>query len=404
MQQANAYEPIAGGSLGTCCGDQVGCGGIIGSAGPNIGLSGAPLQLYSPWFRTEYLSWWVDRADAPALVSTSPSADGLANAGRLDNTNTTVLFGDGPTVDSSQSGVRFSGGFLLNPCTGLGLQASYFRIDEANGDFTADSTQFDVLAQPFENVETGAEGENAIVIAFPNLLDGRVDVRSTSSLEGTEVLLARQAINDGCSCWNFLLGWKNVRLDESLTINGSREVTATGTGLAVGTTLATTDAFSTRSTFNGGVIGVAGERRRGRLTWEGTLKLAIGGSASRATVGGSTTTQTPDGGGGFTESVSAGGLLAQASNSGVHERDDFALVPELRVGATWQLTQRLRATAGYSLLYVSRVARANDIVDRQANLSQIPPSTLAGPAAPAFAWDIDGLLAQGFNVGLEARF
>lgn len=412
LQQASAYAPLeevgfdsACGCGSDCgCGAEVGCGDLIGGSGANIGLTGAPLQLYKPWFRAEYLGWWVDRADAPALVTTSPSADGVANAGRLDNANTTVLLGNAPLIDSLQSGVRFSGGFELNPQTGLAIQASHFRIDEANGHFRTDSTQFDVLGRPFENVETGSEGENAIVIAFPNLLDGNINVHSSSSLEGTEVLLARPAIDNCGSRWNFLLGWQNLRLEESLTINDFREVTDTGTGLTVGTTLDATDAFNTRTAFNGGVIGVAGERRRGRLTWEGTLKVALGGSASRATINGSSTTRVPDGLGGFTESATGNGLLTQASNIGSYERDDFAFVPELRLGASWQLTPRLRATAGYNLLYVSRVARANQIVDRQVNLSQISPSTLVGPAAPAFEWDIDGLVAQGFNFGLEARY
>ncbi|MEO0529423.1 MAG: BBP7 family outer membrane beta-barrel protein [Planctomycetota bacterium] len=386
------------------CGDTLGCGDLVGCNGPNIGLTGRPLRLHSPWFRAEYLAWWVDRADTPALVSTSPSADGLATAGQLDAANTEVLFGNGPTVDSIQSGVRFSGGFLLNPHNGLAIEASHFRIDESDGDFSADNTQFDVLARPFENVETGSEGENAIVIAFPGLLDGSVNIRSTSSFEGTEVLLARPSINNGCSRWDFLLGWRNARLEESLTVSDFREVTGTGSGLAVGTTLASADAFNTRTEFNGGVVGIAARENRGRLTWEGAVKLGIGGSATRASISGVTNTSTPDGSGGTIESTAGNGLLAQASNSGVFERDDFALVPELRVGVSYKLGRRLRATAGYSLLYVSRVQRANQLVDRQVNLSQIPPSSLVGPAAPAFAWEVDGLLAQGFNVGLEARY
>ena len=76
------------------------------------------------------------------------------------------------------------------------------------------------------------------------------------------------------------------------------------------------------------------------------------------------------------------------------------------VGAAAQinLTRRIRATAGYSLVYWSRVARAGEQIDPLLNLSQLSPGGLTGLARPEFEWTWSDFLAHGLSIGLDIQF
>lgn len=80
----------------------------------------------------------------------------------------------------------------------------------------------------------------------------------------------------------------------------------------------------------------------------------------------------------------AGGLLAQRTNIGTYRRDQFAIVPELGVTLGLRIAPRMRATFGYSFLYMSRVARPGEQIDLDVNPDLLPPefAPFAGPLRP----------------------
>ena len=93
--------------------------------------------------------------------------------------------------------------------------------------------------------------------------------------------------------------------------------------------------------------------------------------------------------------------MAQSSNIGTFEQDDFAVVPELGATVGFNVTERLKATVGYTFIYWSRVARASEQIDRDINLPPVPgPNTLR----PEFAFDMTDFWAQGVNLGFEYSF
>ena len=98
------------------------------------------------------------------------------------------------------------------------------------------------------------------------------------------------------------------------------------------------------------------------------------------------------------------GLLVQSTNSGLHSRDVFAVVPELGVTVGYQLTARLRATFGYTFLYWSQVARPGDQIDLDVNPSQLTSDGLVGAPRPQFQWIGSDMWVQGMNFGLDYRF
>jgi hypothetical protein len=128
--------------------------------------------------------------------------------------------------------------------------------------------------------------------------------------------------------------------------------------------------------------------------------VALGDSQQLSDITGATRITLP---GGTVQSFN-GGLLALPTNIGRSRRDRFAVLPEGEVNVAYRLTQSLRVRAGYTLLYLSSVARPGDQIDRAVNSTQLPPNTLRGPALPAFSLHGTDFWAQGVNVGVEYEY
>jgi len=164
------------------------------------------------------------------------------------------------------------------------------------------------------------------------------------------------------------------------------------------------DRFRTRNWFNGAELGVVGKRHWCGWSLEAAMKLALGGTHSEVVIDGSTTTTVPLPGGGTDVAVTRSGLLAQQTNSGTFEEDEFSVIPELTVMLGYDLTPRLRALFGYTFMYWSRVARPGDQIDTELNLTQLGPGGLVGNPRPRFRWVYDDLWAQGLNFALDYHF
>src|SRR5690606_8692066 len=91
-----------------------------------------------------------------------------------------------------------------------------------------------------------------------------------------------------------------------------------------------------------------------------------------------------------------GGLLT-AGRTGHYSDCVFALVPEVRLGVGYQLTDCARVTLGYNLMWWTNVARAGDQIDLNVNPRLLPPAT--APAVPIAIKD-STLWIQGVSVGL----
>jgi hypothetical protein len=106
--------------------------------------------------------------------------------------------------------------------------------------------------------------------------------------------------------------------------------------------------------------------------------------------------------------TAAGGLYALPTNSGHFTNPEFGLAPEGQLQAGILLTRWMRVSAGYDLLYWSRVFRPGEQVDLTVSRQQVPtdPNYKAGAAAPSprpLANPSD-FWAQGLTLGLEFNF
>lgn len=334
--------------------------------------------------------------NAPPLVTTSPIGTPQAQAGVLGQPGITILFGNGDLVDDTRSGARFTFGKWLDAGHCNGIEVNYLILGGETDSFNAGLNQFNILARPFFDAVGNAEDSR--LIAFPGLVQGTLNIAASSELQSLEVLY-RHA---GCESWgchiDWLVGYRFAELEDRVRID---ESTAALAGPPAGTTFDLFDQFDTRNTFHGAEFGLVGDWRIDNCwSCETFAKFAIGGTTYRAGVAGQTITTDAAG----ASTTAQGGLLAQTTNIGNYQWDDFAAMSEFGFTLRRELACGLAATFGYNFLYWSNVARAGEIIDTTINTSQVPPGNLVGTARPTIQQRIDDFWAQGLRFGLEYRY
>ncbi len=350
------------------------------------------------WFRGEALLWWVRGGETPPLLTTSPAGAPVVDAGVLGKPGTTVLFGDQELNTDLHAGSRMSFGLWLDRCEESGVEFSYMILGENTQTFGTTSNSVPILARPYFNVNPAVAAESSQLIAYPNRLIGAFNVNSTENFQGAEVLWRRAIVNNCGRRFDFLAGYRFQSLTDGLTITDSATASGAGAGVPAGTTINVTDLFHTRNEFNGGELGLAAQWQRNCWSLETRLKLGIGDTSTQVLINGSTTVVSNG-----ASATSKGGLLALPGNIGKFDSDQASLLPELDCNLGYDLTPRLRATVGYTLLYWTRVARPGDQIDLNVDSREFARAIrVAGE--PESTFHTTDFWAQGLNLGLEYRF
>ena len=184
-------------------------------------------------------------------------------------------------------------------------------------------------------------------------------VAATTDFQGVEALL-RQTWYRGCDAHlDFLVGYRYLRLSDDLGIDEFETFIDPQGTVPVNSTLALSDRFSTLNEFQGADLGFTSDWQCNRWNLGFLLKVGLGNTNSHVSISGSTVATEPT----QTAVTSSGGFLAQASNIGQYQRNQFTMVPELGINVGFDLTPRLRLVGGYSLIYWSSVARTGDQID-----------------------------------------
>ncbi|MBU6237090.1 MAG: BBP7 family outer membrane beta-barrel protein [Planctomycetes bacterium] len=401
------------------CGDSgcTSCGAdpyaAIGPYGIDIcnptGLGGRRLCICLPnhgWASVDYLGWYQAGMQTPALVTTSPAGTSQAAAGVLPNAQ--VLYGGNDDILSdTMNGVRVRVGVWSPTRANAGAEGEYFGFSQQTESFDRNSTGSPILARPFYNNITGLQDSE--LVAFPNVLSGRILVNADSQLASAAVRFRRMlCCTNGCgisamacspvqsqSRIDATVGWRYMQLREGLMITEdliSLDTNNPGSFLIQ-------DSFKTFNQFNGAELGFQWLGRRGYWSAETILRVSIGNSMQRLDVAG--TTQSPKG-----NTAVQGGLLAQPGrNIGTYEQEEFAMIPELGGTIGYQLTERLKLNVGYTFLYWSNLIRPGDQIDTTVNTNLMPP-VIAGNTflGPAFEIRETDYWVQGLSVGGEYRW
>ena len=402
------------------CDNGVGCGSCsVGGPGDlcyqNYGRMYISLPAHG-WVHAEGLTWYQKGMALPPLVTTSPTGTTRTTAGVLGNATTSVLFGNSDdNLTDATGGFRIRFGTWLGSVPRLGIEGEYVGLSDTSETFSDSSTGATgtrIIARPFFNTTTGVN--DAELIAFPNVVRGSISATLQNSLNGAAFRFRRQlCCNTGCgySDWtcqtvpvasriDFTAGYRYWQLKEGLTTN-EQLTELTAAGVATTNTFNITDRFNTNNQFNGAELGVIWQGRRGWWSLDTLMRVGIGNVRQRVSISGASTITDN----GVTTNYNSG-FLAQRTNIGTYERDQFTMVPEFGATVGYQLTQRLRATLGYSLIYWGNVVRPGDQIDLDVNTNLLPPENVpfTGALRPQFQFVQTDYWVHGLSYGLDFRW
>ncbi len=345
--------------------------------------------------RAEYLLWWTDAMDVPALVTTSPDGTARDRAGVLGQPDTSVLYGGTGLNGEAHSGGRFAVGGWFDPCRALGFELGYTFLEQDAATYIASSQGSPILARPFVNADTGLQ--DAGLVAYPNVSQGSITSDASTQFHTAEALLTKPLWDECGQRVVMLLGYRYALLEDDLTITEAMVSRETAT---VGSTLDLFDQFTAKNSFHGPQLGCLIERQSGVWTIQLLTKLALGSVHSEVTIDGSTTATTVTG----ASATTAGGFYALPTNIGTHEQDKFSTLTELGLKLSCDLGCHWRASLGYSFLYWFYAARAGDQIDTTLSAGEFPPGQGSASLHPQFPFTTTAFWAQGLNFGAEYRF
>lgn len=365
------------------------------------------------WLTGEYLLWWFDDHPVPTpLVTTRPDP--------VSTQQFAVLGESDIEYHNGSPGGRLTVGAWLNPEHTLAVEASGFLFGK-NSEFArtaSDETGRPPLDRPVVDPTTGAIV--LIPVSVPDLLTGRVEVRSSAQLGGAEANLFTPACHHACFRLDLLGGVRYGHFREELDVlqisrglPGAVIVTGAFGPVTGEPTFLIRDTFEARNDFYGGQLGLRAEYRRGPGTVTLVGKVALGRVEQELEVAGSTTVlpgtaPAPVVVGGQTAPTAAGGVLASGNLLGTRQRGDFAAVSEVGVNLGAQLNGYVRLGVGYSFTHWSSVVRSGEQLSNTADPTRIPFSAAFNPLAPAAAAppalrDSD-FSAHGLNFFVEFTF
>lgn len=420
------YGSMAGGGMAGGCGG-AGCGHAGCS---HCGRACRPMHWFIGYDATadwvgacrrgyatvEYLNWWVKGQNAPPLLTTSPTGTPQAQAGVIGQPGTTVLFGGEEIDDDGFSGGRVALGWWLMHAEYIGFELSYTGFESGGTNFNESSTFSiemgdNILAIPFFNTNTGVE--DSLVLAFPDFvaggglvdgggatvdLDGAFTYDSDIQIHSTSALFKSVVwVHPDMGFRMFFLGgYRFFWLSDDVDITGI--IAPSGGPFAAGSRIIVNDQFETENQFHGGDLGLQTEFANGPWSLGVLTKVGLGNMRHTLDINGSTTVT--DG----ATAVFQGGLFSQPSNIGSSSNDEFAVIPEATLQLGYQLTRNIKVMGGYNFLYINKVVRAAEQIDRSINPTQFEGGLLVGEARPARNIDVDDFFMHGLSTGIEIKW
>jgi hypothetical protein len=260
-----------------------------------------------------------------------------------------------------------------------------------------------ILARPVVDAATGQEV--AQLVAYPELSDGQIDIRTSSELSSAAASLRKNWFVGEVSRWDLLAGYRYFRYREGLVCDEQMISTELGSVIQVGTRIDVRDQFKTTNDFHGCELGFSFTLDRGPWSLDLLTKVALGNVHQGIEIDGRTQVTTP----GDPTTSRAGGLLALPSNMGSVSRNQFAVLPQWGIQVTRKATEHVSLTIGYDWLLLTNTVRTGDQIDRTVDRSQLSPflnGTAPAAAAnrPANPFHQTTMMAHGVNAGIQFSY
>jgi hypothetical protein len=332
------------------------------------------------------LLWWIRRGGTPVLATTGTEVNPLA----------TPLVKDNNFDNLERYGVRACVGFWLDHDQTAAFEVGGLDLIQRTPHRNIISSGAP-LARPFFDAATGQT--SADILAFPGPQVGAFAVEDLTRLWGAEANFRHEALRCCYYHVDLLAGFRFLQFDEGMEINDV--TTFTPQSRFADASVASSDRFGTRNSFYGGQLGAETEIHVGHLALDLWGKIGLGANSQVLNINGTTVVLNPDG----TTTGVANGLYAQPTNIGHHTRTEFSVLPEFGINLGLEITPHVRATVGYTFLYLSQVVRAGDQIDQTVTpVLGAAAAAAAGATRPALLFHESDFWAQGFNLGLEFRY
>jgi hypothetical protein len=371
-------------------------------AAPSLPLVNRP-ESSRLWGNAEYLLWWSKASPVPVPIATLGSiTPNLAPV--LGVPGNSVVLGGHDLDLGTRSGGRFSLGGWLNERHTIGIDAGYLFLGSSGATQTvasSGSADSPFLAIPFIDRVTGNEASTRL--ALPGSFAGFGALSATNSFQGGELNGLWNIIRRDDRSLSVIVGFRYLNLQDQLTFT-----TNSPSVVGPADVFTTFDRFATFNDFYGGQIGARWERQFGKLSWNATVKVAFGSTQQTIATTGQLVTNDFNNFGPV--QTFPGGYFTQPTNIGRQTDDAFSVLTDIGLNLGYQVTQRLRVYAGYSLLTISNVVQPGDQIDRRINPSQAPaitgvvPPALVGPAAPLPQFNTSTFWAHGVNFGVQLQY
>jgi hypothetical protein len=391
---------------------------------PRLPGQEAAADPYITWASASYLFAIIKNGPAPPALATIGSASDPVPALPGQPGTRTVLGAQDIDYGTFAGGLFALGTWLgLEQHCGVEFDGLILEHRTNTNAIASDGFGNPPIARPIISAQTNVPFVE--YVSFPKDFAGVLVESSSSQLWGVEAnlvanLLPWQPLGDlhrfGDLRVELRGGFRYLDLKEDLDLGqltnllpgSTRSANFLGATVLPPATIGQTDGFRTHNQFYGGQLGATTEYCCGRFTLDLLTEAALGNAHQVVNVTGNSELLVP----GFEPVPANGGLLATTTNIGRYSRDGLAVVPEVGITLNYEITPEVRAFAGYTFLYWTRVVRPGPQVETLVNLTQVPiigpPAgvygPLVGPRQPLLPFTDSSFWMQAISVGLEVRF
>lgn len=355
-------------------------------------------QNDNAWLTGEFLFGWAKGVHlSPLVTTTSPPTIDQSVAGVLGETDTVTLL-SGTQSSGILPGFRLGAGYMFDQDYGTGIEAGFVYLSSNSSNFFFDSADHDgILARPYVDATSGDPA--SVLVGFPGLSTGTINVESKVGDFYSVNLNLIENIWEQESGWRMdaLFGYRFASFSDKLRINQHLD-----SEMLPDTSIDSSDDFAAKNTFNGLDLGLRTSYRwSDRLSLNVLTKVAAGNMHRTVDIRGRTVTTV----GALPPEIATGGVYALSSNIGEHRRNDWTVLPEGGANLVWKFRSNMNLKLGYSMIYLTKAARADDQIDFTVNPNLFPPTVAPlTPSRPAFQVQNTDFWIQSLNVGLDVTF
>jgi hypothetical protein len=245
--------------------------------------------------------------------------------------------------------------------------------------FALNDAHAPALVRPFFDINDATL--NALIIAAPGIATGSLTTQAAQNLWGIEANYWRNLYYEwpGTTCSiDGMVGFRYLNGEDRVSIGTDTQFVAAPpaafAGLA-GNRLVDQESFTARNQFYGGQVGLRGNLMFDRFIVSGQFQLGVGSTNEQINIQGSQVRTLPT----SATITSPGALFALPSNIGVHNHNEFTLLPEFGATLTVPINSNISLGVTFTTLYWSRIIRGADQIDTAINIAQLPAGALVVP-------------------------